>query len=87
MNADPRPKAKRTNGHKAVVVSDEAFALLKSLQSAANDEPMQIRFDLKDVVSAFVLEAMEAPNIRERSRRRALAVIQNICLSPLHKEF
>lgn len=64
-----------TPGYKAILVSDEAFAAIKAIQLSSDDQKLPVRFDLKDIATAFVLEALNVPNIREKSRMRAFAVI------------
>lgn len=73
---------KHTPGHKAVLVSEEAFEILKSIQRAQPGEPMALTFDLKDAVSAVILEAATSiPNLRERARQRAFAVMHGLLTS------
>lgn len=71
----------KTPGHKAVLVSEHAFDILKSIQKvqpgASGDLP--VIFDLKDIVSAVVLEASERlPDLRERARERAFVVMHDL---------
>lgn len=66
--------AKRIRGFKALLISEQAFALLKTLQLDAA-RGGERRIELRDFATALVLEALEIPDICDRTRRRALAVI------------
>lgn len=72
-NQDGRTRG-QTPGYKAVLVTDDAFRYLKSLQSWRTSEHLRVpvRFDLKDIVTALVEEASEIPEFQERVLRRAL---------------
>lgn len=66
-SSDLRPS--RTPGYKAVLVSDEAYLHLKAIQSIRTPGGVgiaSVRFDLKDIVTAFVEEAMTVPGFQER---------------------
>lgn len=79
----PNVSPHRTLGFKPVLISNEAFAALKSLQSWRSCQHLPVRFDLKDLATAFVLEAMEVPGLRERVFARALATV-TAHLTPPH---
>jgi hypothetical protein len=68
------PAPARTPGHKAILVADSAYAQLKALQSWRSSQlhGVPIRFDLKDIATAFVQEAMTDPDFPERVLQRAL---------------
>ena len=75
---DPRDSRTATPGHKAVLVSEAAFRQLKSIQSWKACEQIPVRFDLKDIATAFVEEAMAIPGFRERVLQRALANVTSL---------
>ena len=75
MPNQPPQSTQRDNCHKAIVIHESAFRALKAMQMPLPDEPLQVRFDLKDIATAVFLEALNLPEIRERARMRALAVI------------
>lgn len=83
--SEPLRTPARTPGHKAVLVSEAAFQLLKELQRQAPDDALPLTFDLKEVATALVLEAAALPNLRERVRRRALAVMHDIVTADTNK--
>lgn len=73
---------KHTPGFQAVLVSDEAFDLLKQLQrrryepgTDGEDAGNGVRFDLKDIASAVVIEAMAVPDLPARAQARAAHVV------------
>lgn len=70
--------AVRTPGHKAVLVSEAAFRQLKSIQSWKTCEGLPVRFDLKDIATAFIEEAMSVPDFRERVLKRTLANVTDL---------
>lgn len=74
-------KSGPTPGHKAVLVSDDAFLLLKQLQRREDGDALPLTFDLKEIATALVLEAEALPNLRDRVRQRALTVMNDM-LSP-----
>lgn len=76
-----KERRQRTPGHKAVLVSEQAFDILKSIQKIqpGTDSDLPVIFDLKDIVSAVVLEAADRiPDLRERARQRAFVVMHDM---------
>ena len=65
----PKPKQQ---GFKPVLVSDEAFQSLKTLQSWKSCQTLNIRFDLKDLATAFVQVGISTPGFTESVFARAL---------------
>jgi hypothetical protein len=64
-----------------VLVSEQAFDILKSIQKIqpGTDSDLPVIFDLKDIVSAVVLEAADRiPDLRERARQRAFVVMHDM---------
>ncbi|MDD5366689.1 MAG: hypothetical protein PHR30_15235 [Gallionellaceae bacterium] len=64
---------KVTPGFRSILVSEAAFDRLKKLQRLTyghNGDPNGVRFDLKDVVSAVVLEALELEGFPNRALAR-----------------
>ena len=74
-------RQRHTPGYKAVLVTDAAFSQLKSIQSWKSCERMPVRFDLKDIATAFVEEAMAIPGFQERVLKRALADITALLIT------
>lgn len=64
---------KVTPGFRPILISEEAFDRLKKLQrhTYGHHDPNGVRFDLKDVVSALVLEALEIEDMPSRALGRA----------------
>lgn len=83
---DPRESRTATPGHKAVLVSEAAFRQLKSIQSWKACEQIPVRFDLKDIATAFVEEAMTIPGFRERVLHRALVNVSALLITSTKKE-
>lgn len=82
-----KQKPSHTPGHKAVLVSDEAFLILKSFQRHEAGDRIALSFDLKDIVTAIVIEATETiPDLRERTRLRALTVMHDIVATQYHHQ-
>lgn len=77
-NTTHQTSRQHTPGYKAVLVTDAAFNHLKSIQSWKSCERMPVRFDLKDIATAFVEEAMEIPGFQERVLKRALGNITSL---------
>jgi hypothetical protein len=65
----------RTQGFKAILIADSAYTGLKAIQSwqLAQSMGLPVRFDLKDIATAFVEEALTDPSFPERVLRRAVA--------------
>lgn len=76
---------KVTPGFRSILVSEEAFDQLKKLQKLTYghlNDPNGVRFDLKDVVSAVVLEALAIDGLPARALdRTARAVFSQLNLS------
>ncbi len=68
------PSPVHTPGHKAILLADSAYAQLKELQSwrTSQQHGVPVRFDLKDIATAFVQEAMTDSDFPERVLQRAL---------------
>ncbi len=65
---------KVTPGFRSILVSEEAFDQLKKLQRHTyghQNDANGVRFDLKDVASAVVLEALLITDLPERAMDRA----------------
>lgn len=67
------PVARRTPGFKAVLIADQAYQGLKAYQSWRSCSHLPVRFDLKDIATAFVEEALAIPGFRERVLHRAFS--------------
>ncbi|TCJ20179.1 hypothetical protein EZJ19_00985 [Parasulfuritortus cantonensis] len=77
MNDDTRVK-KVTPGFRSILVSEAAFDKLKKLQRLTyghQSDPNGVRFDLKDVVSAVVLEALEIEDLPQRALDRTARTV------------
>lgn len=77
VNASTDSK-KVTPGFRSILVSEEAFDLLKKLQRQTyghDNDPNGVRFDLKDVASAVVMEAMLIEELPGRSLTRAARAV------------
>ena len=87
-SVSPPSGKKVTPGFRSILISEEAFDLLKKLQRQTyghESDPNGVRFDLKDVASAVVMEAMLIDGLPGRSLTRAArAVFESIY--PLSKE-
>ncbi|MEN9356976.1 MAG: hypothetical protein RL695_1147 [Pseudomonadota bacterium] len=80
-NPTRQSSRQHTPGYKAVLVTDAAFSQLKSIQSWKSCERMPVRFDLKDIATAFVEEAMAIPGFQERVLKRALADVTALLIT------
>lgn len=67
------PITRRTPGFKVVLIADAAYQRLREYQSWRSYSPLPVRFDLKDIATAFVEEALEIPGFRERVLHRAFS--------------
>ena len=67
------PIARRTPGFKAVLIADAAYQGLKEYQSWRACSHLPVRFDLKDIATAFVEEALAIPGFQERVLQRAFS--------------
>lgn len=78
-NAVSAPTGKKvTPGFRPILVSEEAFDQLKKLQRHAYGhlpDPNGVRFDLKDVASAVVIEALQTAALPERAMARAARAV------------
>lgn len=64
---------KHTPGFQPVLVSLDAFDQLKQLQKSTyghQDDPNGVRFDLKDIASSVILEAMRVKGLKARALDR-----------------
>lgn len=69
---------KATPGFRPILVFEEAFDRLKKLQRLAyghDNDPNGVRFDLKDVASAVVLEALLIDGFPARAMDRAARTV------------
>ncbi|MBK6742621.1 MAG: hypothetical protein IPG66_06420 [Hydrogenophilales bacterium] len=75
---------KHTPGHKVVLVSDEAFDLLKKLQKQScghgDQDGGDMMLDLKHVATAVVLEAMHQEGLAVRALKRARLIVINLLM-------
>lgn len=65
---------KVTPGFRPILISEAAFDRLKKLQKRTyghQHDPNGVRFDLKDIASAVVLEAFEIDDLPSRALGRA----------------
>lgn len=77
-SVSPAYGKKVTPGFRPILVSEEAFDRLKKLQRLAyghDNDPNGVRFDLKDVASAVVLEALQIDGFPERAMDRAARTV------------
>ena len=71
----------RTPGFKAVLIADAAYHGLKEYQSWRACGHLPVRFDLKDIATAFVEEALAIPGFQERVLRRALFNVSTVVVA------
>ncbi len=75
---------KHTPGHTSVLVSNEAFDLLKKLQKQSYGHGDQntghMMLDLKHVATAVVLEAMHQEGLPARALTRATQTVINLLI-------
>lgn len=64
-------KSSNTPGFKAVLIRDEPYLELKSLQSHQSCGHLPFRFDLKDITNAAMELALEMPGMKQRILDRA----------------
>jgi hypothetical protein len=85
----PAPQKPIRQSFKPVLVSEHAFASLNHLQSWKSCQAMNIRFDLKDLATAFVQVGIDTPGFKELVLSRALENTRqqlNKALQPKDKE-
>lgn len=87
-SVSPPSGKKVTPGFRPILVSEEAFDRLKKLQRLAyghDNDPNGVRFDLKDVASAVVLEALLIDGFPALAMDRAARTVLD-SFHPLSKE-
>ena len=78
MSHTPSHLPRRTPGFKSILIADAAYHGLKAYQSWESCSHLPVRFDLKDIATAFVEEALAIPGFKDRVLQRAFNNVSRV---------